>query len=203
MSTSYSIYRFAKPTKYELAGIDYFSEYDSFYLHDSDGEQTVGCIRLFRSTDKEIANIISSKFVRPLVLPEKVTDYEKLYCEMIVQTESVAIKMECLWNSEDVYSYIDKKRVWEYIPALQEYRFVSVSNNVLAKGEIPFLIFERNTGKQFPVLTSISAKQRQSIGQICYEKMTSASINIPKYKPICFFIIIASQQGRRKQQNLL
>ena len=149
MSTSYSIYRFAKPTKYELAGIDYFSEYDSFYLHDSDGEQTVGCIRLFRSTDKEIANIISSKFVRPLVLPEKVTDYEKLYCEMIVQTECVAIKMECLWNSEDVYSYIDKKRVWEYIPALQEYRFVSVSNNVLAKAEIPFLIFERNRGEVF------------------------------------------------------
>lgn len=161
MSTSYSIYRFAKPTKYELAGIDYFSEYDSFYLHDSDGEQTVGCIRLFRSTDKEIANIISSKFVRP---------------------ECVAIKMECLWNSKDVYSYIDKKRVWEYIPALQEYRFVSVSNNVLAKAEIPFLIFERNTGKKFPVLTSI---------------------NIPKYKSICFFIIIASQQGRRKQQDLL
>ena len=166
MSTSYSIYRFAKPTKYELAGIDYFSEYDSFYFHDSDGEQTVGFIRLFRSTDKEIANIISSKFVLPLVLLEKVTDYEKLYREMIVQTESVAIKMECLWNSEDVYSYIDKKRVWEYIPALQEYRFVSVSNIVLAKAEIPFLIFERNTGKQFPVL---------------------ASINIPKYKPICFF----------------
>lgn len=67
--------------KYELAGIDYFSEFDSFYLHDSDGEQTVGCIRLFRSTDKEIANIISSKFVRPLILPEKITDYEKLYCE--------------------------------------------------------------------------------------------------------------------------
>ena len=192
MSTSYSIYRFAKPTKYELAGIDFFSEYDSFYLHDSDGEQTVGCIRLFRSTDKEIANIISSKFVRPLVLPEKVTDYGKLYremgfdekaisekrvhikssngyimdytdgeqikqvkyddlqfYEMIVQTECVAIKMECLWNSEDVYSYIDKKRVWEYIPALQEYRFVSVSNNVLAKAEIPFLIFERNRGKCF------------------------------------------------------
>ena len=77
MSTSYSIYRFAKPTKYELAGIDYFSEYDSFYLHDSDGEQATGYIRLFRNTDKEIANIINSKFVHPLVLPEKVTDYEK------------------------------------------------------------------------------------------------------------------------------
>ena len=30
MSTSYSIYRFAKPTKRELPGIDYFSEYDLF-----------------------------------------------------------------------------------------------------------------------------------------------------------------------------
>ena len=192
MSTSYSIYRFAKPTKYELSGIDYFSEYDSFYLLDSDGEQTVGCIRLFRSTDKEIENIISSKFVRPLVLPEKVIDYEKLYremgfdekaidekrvhikssngyimdytdgeqikqvkyddlqfYEMIVQIECVAVKMECLWDSEDVYSYIDKKRVLEYIPGLQEYRFVPVSNNVLAKAEIPFLIFERNKGKCF------------------------------------------------------
>ena len=192
MSTSYSIYRFAKPTKRELLGINYFSEYDAFYLHDSDGEQTAGCIRLFRTTDKEIANIINSKFAHPLVLPEKVTDYAKLYremgfdensisekrvhikssngyimdytdgeqikqvkyddlqfYEMIVQTECVAIKMECLWNSEDVYSYIDKKRVWEYIPALQEYRFVSISNNVLAKAEIPFLIFERNRGKCF------------------------------------------------------
>ena len=192
MGTSYSIYRFAKPTKLELSGIDYFSEYDTFYLHDLDGEQTTGCIRLFRSTDKEIANIINSKFVHSLVLPEKVTDYEKLYreigfddkaisekrvhikssngyimdytdgeqikqvryddlqfYELIVQTECIAIKMECLWNSDEVYSYIDKKRVWEYIPGLQEYRFVSVSNSVLAKAEIPFLIFERNKGKCF------------------------------------------------------
>lgn len=57
MSTSYSIYRFAKPTKRELSEIDYYSEYDSFYLHDSEGEQTTGCIRLFRSTDKGIAGI--------------------------------------------------------------------------------------------------------------------------------------------------
>ena len=71
------------------------------------------------------------------------------FYEMIVQTECVAVKMECLWDSEDVYSYIDKKRVLEYIPGLQEYRFVPVSNNVLAKAEIPFLIFERNRGKCF------------------------------------------------------
>lgn len=192
MSTSYSIYQFAKPTKRELSGIDFFLEYDSFYLHDLDGEQTTGCIRLFRSTDKEIANIVNNKFVHSLVLPEKVTDYEKLYreigfdenaisekrvhikssngyimdytdgeqikqvkyddlqfYEVTVQTECIAVKMECLWNSEDVYSYIDKKRVWEYIPDLQEYRFVPVSNNILAKAEIPFLIFERNRGKCF------------------------------------------------------
>ena len=151
-----------------------------------------GCIRLFRRTDKGIANIINSKFVHPLVLPEKVTDYERFYREMgfddkaisekrvhikssngyimeytdgeqikqayyddlqlyelIVQTECIAVKMECLWDSDEVYSYIDKKRVWEYIPGLQEYRFVPVSNNVLAKAEIPFLIFERNRGKCF------------------------------------------------------
>jgi len=57
--------------------------------------------------------------------------------------------MQSLWNSEDVYSYIDKKRVREYILDLQEYRFVPVSNNVIAKAEIPFLIFERNKGKCF------------------------------------------------------
>lgn len=42
MSTSYIIYRFTKPTKHELSGKDYFSEYDAFYLHDSDGEQMAG-----------------------------------------------------------------------------------------------------------------------------------------------------------------
>lgn len=120
MGTSYSIYRFAKPTKLELSGIDYFSEYDTFYLHDLDGEQ----IKQVRYDDLQ-------------------------FYELIVQTECIAIKMECLWNSDEVYSYIDKKCVWEYIPGLQEYRFVPVSNNVLAKAEIPFLIFERNKGKCF------------------------------------------------------
>ena len=57
--------------------------------------------------------------------------------------------MECLWNSDDVYCYLYKKRALEYIPALQKYRFVPVSNSVLAKAEIPFLIFERNRGKCF------------------------------------------------------
>ncbi|MGN0333983.1 MAG: hypothetical protein ACI4D9_13350 [Lachnospiraceae bacterium] len=192
MSTSYSIYRFAKPTKHELWDIDYFSEYDSFPIYDANGEQTNERIRLFRSTDEETANLINSKFAQGIVLPQEVTDYEELFREMgfnekeiaekrvhiktsdgytmeytdgeqikqiryddlnfyqkIIQTECMAVKMECLWNSDDVYCYLDKKRVLEYIPALQEYRFVPVSNSVLAKAEIPFLIFERNKGKCF------------------------------------------------------
>lgn len=192
MSTSYSIYRFAKPTKHELAGIDYFSEFDSFPIYDSNGDQTNEHVRLFRSTDEETANLINSKFVQGIVLPQEVTDYEKLFTEMgfnekaisqkrvhiktsdgytmeytdgkqikqikyddlnfyqrTIQTECMAVKMECLWNSDDVYCYLDKKRVLEYIPALQEYRFVPVSNSVLAKAEIPFLIFDRNRGKCF------------------------------------------------------
>ena len=192
MSTSYSIYRFAKPTKHELAGIDYFSEYDSFPIYDANGEQTNEHIRLFRSTYEETSNLINSKFVQGIVLPQEVTDYEKLFMEMgfnekaisekrvhiktsdgytmeytdgeqikqiryddlsfyqkTIQTKCMAVKMECLWNSDDVYCYLDKKRALEYIPALQKYRFVPVSNSVLAKAEIPFLIFERNRGKCF------------------------------------------------------
>ena len=192
MSTSYSIYRFAKPTKQELSKIEYFEPYESFSVYDDDGEQMTEHIRLFRSIDGEVANIINSKFVRNLVLPEKVTDDEKLFremgfdekaiaegkihiktCdgytmeytdgeqvkqiryddlhfyEMIVQTECIAVKMECLWDSDEVYNYIDKKRVLKYIPVLQEYRFIPISNNLLAKAEIPFLIFERNRGRCF------------------------------------------------------
>lgn len=151
MSTSYSIYRFAKLTKHELAGIDYFSEYDSFPIYDSNGEQMNERIRLFRSTDGETANLINSKFVQGIVLPQEVTDYEELFMKMgfnekaisekqvhiktsdgytmeytdgeqgkqikyddlnfyqrIIQTECMAVKMECLWNSDDVYCYLDK-----------------------------------------------------------------------------------------------
>lgn len=78
------------------------------------------------------------------------TNYDDLQCYQItVPRECVAIKMECLWNSEDEYCYLDKKRVYEYIPALKEYRYAPINNSVLAKVEIPFLIFERYKGKCF------------------------------------------------------
>lgn len=192
MSTSYSIYRFAKPKKHELSSVEYFSEYDSFPIYTVDGEVTNEKIRLFRNTDKEVANIINTRFALDCVLSEKVIDYKSLFRGMgfnekvieeqrvhiktsdgytveytdgvqikqiphddlkfyqkNIQTECIAVKMECLWNSEDVYCYIDKKRVYEYIPELQKYRFAPVSNTILAKVEVPFLIFERNKTKCF------------------------------------------------------
>ena len=92
MSISYSIYRFTKPTKLELSSIEYFSDCDSFPIYDINGEQTNERIRLFRSTDEEVANLINSKFIRTIVLPEKATDYEKLFCEMGFDEKAIAEK---------------------------------------------------------------------------------------------------------------
>ena len=112
MSTSYSIYRFAKPTKHELAGIDYFSEYDSFPIYDSNGEQTNERIRLFRSTDGETANLINSKFVQGIVLPQEVTDYEELFREMGFNEKTVSEKQVHI-KSSDGYTmeYTDGEQV--------------------------------------------------------------------------------------------
>ena len=192
MSTAYSIYRFTKPTKQEVSEIDYYEPFGLFPIYAVDGKQSNENIKLFRFDDENAANIINSKFVRRIVLPEKNTDYDKLYRDLgfdekaiiekrvhinssdgynmeytdgehimsmkydglqnyqiIIQTECVAVKMECLWNSEDKYVYPDKARVIKFIPELQEYSFVPISNSLLAKAEIPFLIFERNKGKCF------------------------------------------------------
>ena len=35
------------------------------------------------------------------------------------------------------------------IPGIRDYRHVPVNNSMLAKAEIPFLIFEKNRGKCF------------------------------------------------------
>ena len=192
MSTSYYIYRFAKPSKKELSLIDYYSDYDSFPVYDVDNEETQESIKLFRKTDKTVDNIKHSRFAQDMELPEMVMDYEKLFCEIgfskraivdkrvhikrydgyhweytdgvntkrvsnrvlhnykkVVQTKCIAVKMECLWNSNDVYYYTDKMRIYKYFPALRTYQFVPICNSILAKAEIPFLVFERNKGKCF------------------------------------------------------
>lgn len=34
------------------------------------------------------------------------------FYQKTVQTECMAVKMECLWNSDDVYCYLDKNVFW-------------------------------------------------------------------------------------------
>ena len=40
MSTTYEIYKFAKPTLKELSIVDYYSDYDVFSILDEDGDST-------------------------------------------------------------------------------------------------------------------------------------------------------------------
>ncbi len=64
MSTTYEIIRFAKPSKKELQMLDYFSEYDSFRVVDSDGDETSEHIRLFRTDDSLFSNLVGSRFAQ-------------------------------------------------------------------------------------------------------------------------------------------
>ena len=89
MSTTYEIYKFAKPTKKELSVIDKFNSYDSFRIVDEDGDDTRWGIYLFRMDDKSISNLVDSRFAVKMVLPELVTDYEKLYAALVFDHEAI------------------------------------------------------------------------------------------------------------------
>lgn len=61
-----------------------------------------------------------------------------------------SIIVKALWNSSENNLYgIDKKKAIKCIPDIENYEYVPVNNSMLAKAEIPFLIFERNRGKCF------------------------------------------------------
>ena len=87
---------------------------------------------------KDIQNIINSSHAVKMELPECITDYDSF------------LKIKALWNSSENNLYgIDKKRAIKRIPDIENYEYVPVNNSMLAKAEIPFLIFERNRGKCF------------------------------------------------------
>lgn len=70
--------------------------------------------------------------------------------KVTVQTKCVVLKIKSLWNSSENNLYgIDKKRAIKCIPDIENYEYVPVNNSMLAKAEIPFLIFARNRGKCF------------------------------------------------------
>ncbi|MCD7882430.1 MAG: hypothetical protein LUI87_01790 [Lachnospiraceae bacterium] len=194
MSTTYEIIKFSRPKKKELKTINCYEEYARYNLTNEDGYRNAEFIRLFRSNDKDISNLVGGRFAVPMELPQIMTDYEKLYralgfaeesiknhCIRLVYGNSryieysdeiqtkrfrfdmhdrqdyekkvlvkcIAIKMETLWTSEEGYVYVDGERVRRFIPDIDQYQFVQVSNSKLAKAEIPFLIFEKNRGKCF------------------------------------------------------
>ena len=70
--------------------------------------------------------------------------------KVMVQIKCVVLKIKALWNSSENNLYgIDKKKAIKCIPDIENYEYVPVNNSMLAKAEIPFLIFERNRGKCF------------------------------------------------------
>ena len=70
--------------------------------------------------------------------------------KVTVQTKYVVFKIKALWNSSENNLYgMDKKRAIKCIQDIENYDYVQVNNSILAKAEIPFLIFERNRGKCF------------------------------------------------------
>ena len=193
MSTTYEIVKFAKPTKKELLAVDKFIAYDSFRIEDEDGYDAGWGIYLFRADDKSVSNLLNSRFAVKIVLPEMVTDYEKLYTDLgfddeaiknkdvhivksnnrnmdisdginteqinksmledykvAVQTNCIAIKMKTLWNSGENYIYnLNKEKVIKNISGIDVYSYVPVNNSMLARAEMPFLIFQKNYGKCF------------------------------------------------------
>ena len=67
-----------------------------------------------------------------------------------IQTQCIILKIKTLWNSSENNLYgMDKRRAIKCIPNIEDYAYVPVNNSMLAKAEIPFLIFERNRGKCF------------------------------------------------------
>ena len=193
MSTTYEIVEFVKPTKKELLAVDKFNAYDSFRIQNEDGDDSGWGIYLFRTDDKSVSNLVDSRFAVKMVLPELVTDYEKLYADLgfddeaiknkdvhivksnnrnmdisdginteqinksmledykvAVQTNCIAIKMKTLWNSGENYIYnLNKEKVIKNIPGIDVYSYVPVNNSMLARAEMPFLIFQKNYGKCF------------------------------------------------------
>ena len=138
MSITFEIVKFKKPTKDDLSNLHMFNPYGSIPILDDDGDSTGWNIYMFRADDKDIQNIINSCYAVKMELPECITDYDSF------------LKIKALWNSSENNLYgIDKKRAIKCIPDIENYEYVPVNNSMLAKAEIPFLIFERNRGKCF------------------------------------------------------
>lgn len=121
--------------------VDYEKLYEDLGFDTKEkNNKSVRVIRL-NARFMDISDGVNTKHIKRIILK----DYE-----IMVQTSCIAIKMKTLWNSGENYIYrLDKEKIRKYIPDIKDYRYVPVNNSMLAKAEIPFLIFEKNRGKCF------------------------------------------------------
>ena len=121
------------------------TDYDSFFEDLGFTKQAV------RNEDVRIIKS-NSRYIT-ISYDDKSKEIEKSRLEkykVMVQTKCVVLKIKALWNSSENNLYgIDKKKAIKCIPDIENYEYVPVNNSMLAKAEIPFLIFERNMGKCF------------------------------------------------------
>lgn len=121
------------------------TDYDSFFEDLGFPKEVVrnGDVRIIKSNSRYIT----------ISYGDKSKEIEKNRLEkykVMVQTKCVVLKIKALWNSSENNLYgIDKKKAIKCIPDIENYEYVPVNNSMLAKAEIPFLIFERNRGKCF------------------------------------------------------
>lgn len=121
------------------------TDYDSFFEDLGFPKEAVrnGDVRIIKSNSKYIT----------ISYGDKSKEIEKSRLEkykVMVRTKCVVLNIKALWNSSENNLYgIDKKKAIKCIPDIENYEYVPVNNSMLAKAEIPFLIFERNRGKCF------------------------------------------------------
>ena len=121
------------------------TDYDSFFEDLGFPKEVVrnGDVRIIKSNSRYIT----------ISYGDKSKEIEKSRLEkykVMVRTKCVVLKIKALWNSSENNLYgIDKKKAIKCIPDIEDYEYVPVNNSMLAKAEIPFLIFERNRGKCF------------------------------------------------------
>ena len=124
---------------------EYITDYDGFFEDLGFTKEAV------RNEDVRIIKS-NSRYIN-ISYDDKSKEIEKSRLEkykVMVQTKCVVLNIKALWNSSENNLYgIDKKRAIKCIPDIENYEYVPVNNSMLAKSEIPFLIFERNRGKCF------------------------------------------------------
>ena len=124
---------------------EYVTDYDGFFEDLGFPKEAVrnGDVRIIKSNSRYITISYGDKSKEI-----EIGRLEKY--KVMVQTKCVVLKIKALWNSSENNLYgMDKKKAIKCIPDIENYEYVSVNNSMLAKAEIPFLIFERNRGKCF------------------------------------------------------